>query len=311
MTGPVRVDLQLMGDQVGVDDMVRFAVLAEDSGLGGVWTGEAWRDSLVPLAAIAAATSTIPVGTNLVQWTRTPPTLGVAAGDLAELSDGRFTLGIGTAPREWNAAWYGISYDKPLRRMREYVEALRLLWQAGPMSPLSFEGEVFSITDYIRLRGPLEQPVPIHLGATLPGMAALAGEIAEGVNFNNLLTAAYLRDVLLPAVETGARRAGRRLDEVERGVVVSTAVSDDRAQAVQWAKHQLALYAGIGSYFEPLMEKHGFGEEYARVRDSFQAGDRWRQSRASPTRWSTSSHSPEPPTRFATSSRASKASSTS
>ena len=249
-----------MGDQVSATDMVRFSTLAEASGLGGIWTGEVWRDSLVPLAAIAQATSTIRLGTNVTQWTRTPPTLGVAAGDLAELSDSRFTLGIGAAPKEWNEAWHGISYDKPVRRMREYVEALRLLWQAGPMSPVSFAGEVFSITDYIRLRGPLEQAVPIHLGVTLPGMAGLAGEIADGVNFNVLTTAPHIRDVLLPAIEAGARRAGRSLDDVERGVVVSTAVSDDRAQAVQWAKHQIAFYAGVGSYFEPMMRKHGFGE---------------------------------------------------
>ena len=85
-----------------------------------------------------------------------------------------------------------------------------------------------SPTDYIRLRGPLEQPVPIHLGVTLPGMAGLAGEIADGVKFNVLTTARQIRDVLLPAIEAGARRAGRSLDDVERGVVVSTAVSNDR-----------------------------------------------------------------------------------
>ena len=273
MSAAVRVDLHLMGDQISLEDMIRLAVLAEDAGLGGVWTAEVWRDSLVPLGAIAAATSTIGIGTDVVQWNRTPPTLSVAAGDLAELSHGRFTLGIGAAPKEWNEGWHGISYEKPLRRMREYVEAVRLLWTAGPMSPVSFEGEVFSITDYIRLRGPLEQSVPIHLGVTLPGMAALAGEIADGVGFNVLMTPQYLGDVLLPAVEAGARRGGRSPETVARGVVVATAVSDDRAQAVQWAKHQIALHANIATYYEPVMQLHGFGEDYARVREAFQAGD--------------------------------------
>lgn len=270
---PVRVDLHLTGDQISVDDMVRFSLMAEEGRLGGVWTAEVWRDSLVPLAAIAAATSTIRLGTDITQWTRTPPTLGVAAGDLAELSDGRFTLGIGTAPEQWNQAWHGISYEHPLKRMREYVEALRIGWQAGPMSPVNYEGEVFSITDYIRLRGPLEQTVLIHLGATLPGMAALAGEIAEGVNYNVVVTAEHIRDVLQPALETGAARAGRSVDEVERGVLVSTAVSDDRAHAVQCAKHQLAFYSGVAPYFAPVMEQHGFTDDYVRVRDAFHAGD--------------------------------------
>ena len=157
--------------------------------------------------------------------------------------------------------------------MREYVEAMRLMWTAGAMEPVTFAGEVFSITDYIRLRGPLEQPVPIQLGATLPGMAGLAGEIADGVNFNVVLSAPHIREVMLPAIEAGAARAGRSLSDIERGVLVSTAVSDDRAQAVQWAKHQLAFYASVASYFEPVMERHGFAEEYVRVRDAFQSGD--------------------------------------
>ena len=269
----MRVDLHLTGDQITVDDMVRFSLMAEQGGLGGVWTAEVWRDSLVPLAAIAAETSLIRLGTDITQWTRTPPTLAVAAGDLAELADGRFTLGLGTAPEQWNAAWHDISYGQPLRRMREYVEALRLLWTAGPMSPVAYEGEVFSISDYIRLRGPLEQDVPIHLGATLPGMAALGGEIAQGVNFNVVVTAEHIRDVLRPAVERGAQRAGRTLADVELGVLVSTAVSDDRDHAVQCARHQLAFYSGVAPYFEPVMRHHGFTEEYERVRDAFHAGD--------------------------------------
>jgi probable F420-dependent oxidoreductase len=269
----VRVDITLFGDQVSIQEMVRIASLAEDAGFGGVWTGEVWRDSLVPLAPIAAATSTVKLGTNVTQWARTPPTLAVAAGDLAELSGGRFTLGLGTAPKEWNEAWFDISYEQPVRRMREYIEALRLLWTAGPMQPVSYEGEVFTISDYIRLRGPLEEQVPIHIGLTLPGMAGLAGEIADGVNFNVLSTPEQLRGVLVPQVEAGAQRAGRSLGDMEIGTVVCTAVSADRAEAVQWAKHQIAFYSGVGSYFEPMMQRHGFGEEYNEVRGAFQAGD--------------------------------------
>ena len=270
---PVDVHLHLTGDQISLDDMARFSCLAEDGGLGGVWTAEGWRDSLVPLGAIASATSTIRLGTDVTQWTRTPPTLAVAAGDLAELSGGRFTLGLGTAPQQWNASWHGISYEQPLRRMREYVEALRLLWTAGPMNPVNYEGDVFTITDYIRLRGPLEQSVPIHLGATLPGMSGLAGEIAQGVNFNVVVTPEHIRDVLLPAVEAGAAKAGRTLDDIELGVLVSTAVADDREHAIQCAKHQLAFYSGVAPYFEAVMRQHGFTEEYERVRDAFHAGD--------------------------------------
>ena len=139
----VRVDLHMTGDQVSIADMVRFGRLAEDAGLGGVWTAEAWRDSLVPLAGVAAATSRIPLGTDVCQWTRTPVTMELAAADLDELSGGRFTLGLGTGPAEWNENWHGIPYERPLVRMREYVEAIRLLSQAHLGAPVTFEGEFF------------------------------------------------------------------------------------------------------------------------------------------------------------------------
>ncbi|MCY4086219.1 MAG: LLM class flavin-dependent oxidoreductase [Actinomycetia bacterium] len=269
----VQVDLHLTGDQVAIADMLEFGRLAEDAGLGGVWTAEAWRDSLVPLAGIATATTRIRVGTDVSQWTRTLPNMELAAADLSELSGGRFVLGLGTAPREWNEAWHGISYERPVQRMREYVTALRLMWDASLDNPVSFDGQVFEITDYVRLRGPNAEPVPIHIGATLSGMAELAGELANGVNFNVVLSSPYIRDVMLPSVARGAERSGRSLADLEIGVLVSTAVSDDRAEAFRWAKHQIAFYSGVATYFEPVMRRHGFANDYSRVREAFLAGD--------------------------------------
>jgi alkanesulfonate monooxygenase SsuD/methylene tetrahydromethanopterin reductase-like flavin-dependent oxidoreductase (luciferase family) len=197
----------------------------------------------------------------------------LAASDLNELSGSRFVLGLGTAPKEWNEGWHGISYDRPLQRMREYVSAIRLMWGASVDNPVNFDGECFQLTDYIRLRGPNPDPVPIHLGATLGGMAELAGEIADGVNFNVVLSGPYIQENMLPAVARGAERAGRSLADLDVGVLVSTAVSDDRAQAIRWAKHQLAFYAGVATYFEAVMRSHGFGADYEKVRDAFHAGD--------------------------------------
>lgn len=269
----VRVDLHMTGDSVSIADMVRFGRLAEDAGLGGVWTAEAWRDSLVPLAGVAAATSRIPLGTDVCQWTRTPVTMELAAADLDELSGGRFTLGLGTGPAEWNENWHGIAYERPLVRMREYVEAVRLLSGAHLGAPVTFEGEFFQVRDYARMRGPVARRIPIHIGATRAGMARLSGAIADGINFNVVLSAPYIREVMLPAVEAGARDAGRDPGEVARGLLVSTAVSDDRAQAYRWARHQLAFYAGIAPYFQVVMAHHGFEADYVKVRDAFLAGD--------------------------------------
>lgn len=272
-SGAPRVDIHFTGEQVSIADIVRLSQLAEQVGLGGVWHAEAFRDSLIPLAAVACATSRIRIGTDVAQWTRTLPNLELAAADLQELSGGRFTLGLGTTARAWNEDWHGISYERPLRRMREYIQGIRLLWTAGALQPVSFEGEVFQVRNYLRFNGPLADPPPIHIGCSLPGMARLAGEIADGVNFNAVNSPEFLRETLLPAVAEGAAKAGRSLDELELGVLVITAVDDDADRARQLARHQIAFYAAVTTYFEPLMARHGFLAEYHAVREAFFAGD--------------------------------------
>lgn len=269
----VRVDIHFTGDQLSIADVVRLGQRAEAIGLGGVWHAEAFRDSLIPLAAVAGATSRIRLGTDVTQWTRTLPNMELAAADLQELSGGRFTLGLGTSARDWNEKWHGISYERPLRRMREYVTGLRLLWTASIENPVSFEGEVFQVRDYMRFNGPLADPPDIHLGASLTGMARLAGEIADGVNFNAVASALYLSEVMVPAVAEGAASAGRALDDVARGALVITAVSEDRGHAYRLARHQIAFYSAVATYFEPVMEMHGFRSRYEDIRSMFFAGD--------------------------------------
>lgn len=273
MNGLPRVDLHLTGDQVSIADMIRFGQAAEQAGLGAVWTAEAFRDSFTPLAALAGVTSRITLGTNIAQWTRSVPNLDLTAGDLQELSSGRFVLGLGSTTQQWNTDWHGIAYERPLQRMREYVEALRVLWTAGPMAPVSYDGEVFQIRDYLRFNGPLDTPIPVHLGASRAGMASLAGEIADGVNFNVLLSPDYLRKELLPAVARGAALAGREPGSIARGVLVITAVDDDGAQAVRWAKQQIAFYAGVANYFEAPLRFHGFDRELEAVQGACRVGD--------------------------------------
>lgn len=268
-----RFDLQLNGEQVPMSALASYAGAAEQAGFGGVWTGEAFRDALVAAATVTVATSALTVGTNLAQWTRTPATLERAAGDLAELSGGRFVLGLGPMPRDWNERWHGIRWDRPVARMREYVHTVRTLWGAGIDYPVTVSGEYFQVEGYARLTGPLTVPIPIHLGATGAAMARLAGEVADGVHFNALLSPDYLQARLLPALAEGARVAGRVPEDVTRAALVITAVDTDRAQARRRARHQIAFYLGVTTYFRDLVEHHDLAREAARVAAAFADGD--------------------------------------
>ena len=272
-SGSPRVDIHFTGEQVSIAEVVRLSKLAEEAGFGAVWHAEGFRDSLIPLATVAAHTTRIRIGSDVTQWTRTLPNMELTAGDLQEVSNGRFTLGLGATVKAWNENWHGINYDRPLRRMREYIEGLRTLWTADVTSPVSYEGEIFQVRDYLRFNGPLKNPPKIHIGLSLPGMAKLAGEIADGINFNAVNSPVYLAETLLPAVAEGAAKAGRTLADLELGVLTITAVHDDVEEARRLARHQLAFYCGATTYFEPLMIRHGLQDGYAAIREAFFRGD--------------------------------------
>lgn len=271
--GDLNIEIVFTGERITMSQLLALAADADRAGFEGIWMAEAFRSSFVPLAAVAGCTSRARLGTNVAQWTRSVPNLELAAADLSELSHGRFHLGLGSSTKDWNENWHGIAYDHPLTRMREYVAALRSLWQASAEHPVSYEGSIFRIRDYLRFNGPWTTRIPIHLAATRPGMAALAGEIADGINFNSMLSPRYIEEVLMPAVDSGAQKAQRSAANLDRGVSAITAVSDDRAEALEWNRHQVAFYCGYTTYFEAVMRLHGFEHDFFAVRELFHSGD--------------------------------------
>jgi alkanesulfonate monooxygenase SsuD/methylene tetrahydromethanopterin reductase-like flavin-dependent oxidoreductase (luciferase family) len=172
-------------------------------------------------------------------------------------------------PKEWNEEWHGIAYEQPLRRMREYVTALRAMRAASFANPVSFEGEVFHIKDYVRLNGPLADPPPTLLAVTRFGMARLAGEIADGVNYNTMVSNAYAREILRPVVEGGAAAAGRPLAAVAQLVCPITAVAATTEEALRRARHQLGFYAGMVPYFDDVARFAGHHDAVMAAKAAF------------------------------------------
>jgi alkanesulfonate monooxygenase SsuD/methylene tetrahydromethanopterin reductase-like flavin-dependent oxidoreductase (luciferase family) len=183
------------------------------------------------------------------------------AATLAELAEGRATLGLGTMPEAWNRDHYGIDPSHPAARMREYVDCVRGAMRASPDHPFTHAGRFFQIRDYSRgWPGPTQ--VPIHLAATRPGMARLAGEAAEGVLYNVIHTRAWLADVMEPAVAEGERRNGGR--RVDRGVMLRLVPHEpgQRARALAQAREAVAPYAAV-PYLADVLAHHGWAPEAA------------------------------------------------
>jgi alkanesulfonate monooxygenase SsuD/methylene tetrahydromethanopterin reductase-like flavin-dependent oxidoreductase (luciferase family) len=253
---------------------VRATELAEQRGFGAVWKGESnSRDPLVLLSAYAARTERIELGTAIYHmYGRSPVTLGIQAATLNEYSNGRLILGLGVA-NGTIAAWHGDTYDKPLRRIREYIEITRAAYSG---ERVEYEGEKYSSTKGFKLAfEPPEQPLRIWLAALGDKMAKLAGRIADGVVIN-MANPARVRQILEWCHE-GALAAGRDPSEFQVVAKVRVAQSADAAVARATLKKVLTFYALQNGYGQMLSDM-GFAEDVERIRSAY-ASDGFRAAR--------------------------------
>lgn len=223
-------------------DIVRYA---EAKGFSAVWQADSRlvRDAVVPMAAFAAVTSSIHIGSGVVDcWTRNPARLASTFSTLDDLAPGRIKLGIGAW---WDplAAKVGINRDRPLGVMREVVTAVRALLNN---ETVTLRGDYVNLDgvelDYVyQTRRP--KKVPIYIGATGMKMMELTGEIADGVVLNYLVSPEY-NAAAMEALATGAARAGRTVDDIDRPQLVVCSVHDDHDTAIHMAKLMVTQYLG-------------------------------------------------------------------
>jgi 5,10-methylenetetrahydromethanopterin reductase len=239
-----RVALYLQ-DKHPLREGMEFARHAEGHGFEAVWQAESRlvREATIPMAAFAAVTERIKVGSGVVNnWTRNVGLLAATFVTLDDLAPGRIILGIGAW---WDplASKVGIDRRNPLRAMRETVEVTRRLLA---MERVSFDGEFVHVND-IQIdvvhgnRDP--RHVPIYIGATGMKMMELAGEIADGVVLNYLVGPTYNHRAM-GALATGAARSGREVEDIDRPQLVVCSLDADRGLALDRARELVTQYLG-------------------------------------------------------------------
>jgi 5,10-methylenetetrahydromethanopterin reductase len=232
-------------DAHSIREGVEIARYAEAKGFEAVWQADSRlvRDATIPMAAFAATTERIKVGAGVVDiWSRNPARLASTFATLDDLAPGRIILGLGAW---WDplAAKVGVERRRPLLAMREVVEAVRRLL-AG--QKVTLHGEFVHLDgveiDYVyQERGAKE--LPIYIGATGMQMMELTGEIADGVVLNYLVSPDYNHRAL-DALERGARRAQRSLDEIDRPQLIVCSMAADRSEALDAARLLVTQYLG-------------------------------------------------------------------
>jgi 5,10-methylenetetrahydromethanopterin reductase len=232
-------------DKHPIRDGIRYVHRAEQAGFEAVWQAESRlvREATVPMAAFAATTERIKVGSGVVNcWTRNVGLMAATFVTLDDLAPGRVLLGLG-AWWEPLATKVGVRRQRPLRAMREYVDVVRRLIA---MENVTFHGEFVDVDD-IEIdivhgdRSP--RRVPIYVGATGMKMMELAGEVADGALLNYLVSPSY-NATALEHLAAGAARAGRRLEDVDRPQLVVCSLDEDRDLALDRARELVTQYLG-------------------------------------------------------------------
>ncbi|NTY58139.1 LLM class F420-dependent oxidoreductase [Mycolicibacterium sphagni] len=270
----------------GFREAVEHIVVLEKAGVDIALVAEAYSyDAVSQLGYLAAKTSTIELGSGVFPiYTRTPSLLAMTAAGLDFVSDGRFSLGIGTSGPQVVEGFHGVPFDAPLGRTREVVDICRQVWRRERVQhqgrsyqiPLPADqgtglGKPLHIINH-----PVRERIPITIAALGPKNVELTAEIAEGwqpVFFYPEKADAVWGD----ALRAGKAKRDSQLGELDVMVGVSLAIGDDVEERLNWAKPHLALYiGGMGAkgqnFYHKLATRYGYGEVADHIQDLFLSG---------------------------------------
>lgn len=261
-------------------EQVELAVLADRLGLDSVWVAEAWgQDAVSVLGMLAGKTDRIALGSGLMQIpARKPTATAMAAASLDVLSEGRFRLGLGLSGPQVSEGWYGVPFVRNLTRTREYVDIVRrALDRERVLMPMEDGSNGIGLGKPLKLlTRPVQDRLPIYLGAIGPKAVRQTGAIADG--WLPFMLDPEDPDALLGLLREGAESAGRSVADLDVAPVVPLAVDEDVRAARDAVRPWLAFYLGsMGAkdknFYVELAERQGHGAAAREVQTRALAGD--------------------------------------
>jgi F420-dependent oxidoreductase-like protein len=261
---------------------IDFVVEAEKLGVHSVWSAEAWgSDAVSPLAFVAARTSKILLGTGIMQaGSRSPALVGMTAATMAALSGGRFLLGLGTSGPQVMEGWHGVRFERPVQRMREIVEIVRLVTSG---ERVAYSGRVYQLPlpggegkAIKSAMGPSPR-IPVYLATLGPKSLEMTGEIADG-----WLGTSFVPEragVFFDHIRAGAQKAGRSFEEMDLHAGGVVAFSDDVESLLSARKPGVAFTLGaMGSrehnFYNDAYQRAGYRDLARKVQGLWLEGRR-------------------------------------
>ena len=257
------------------------AAQVEELGYDALVVEETKDDPYQILAMASVATTTLGLGTSVAMaFPRSPTVTALSSWTLQKASSGRTILGLGSQVRGHIRRRYGMEWSAPGPWMRDYVGAVRAVWQCWQdHTPLNYESEHYRLSLMVPLfdPGPIEHPdIPIQVAAINPNMCAVAGEVADGIRLHPVCSPLFITDVMTPAVERGAARSGRDAADVDWCMKPLVATAPDEAtlsNVARTVRDRVGFYLSTPAY-QAAFDVHGWTDEAQRAA-SMSKEQRW------------------------------------
>jgi probable F420-dependent oxidoreductase len=273
----VQVDVMTVPEPLRqIGDIARRA---QASGFSGLLFTETGRTAYLDAAVASQAAPDLELSTGVaVAFPRSPFVTAATAWELQEATNGKFRLGLGTQVRTHVVRRYGMAFDRPGPRLRDYVLAVKACFAAFRTGTLDHHGDFYDL-DFITPQwnpGPIEAPDPkVDIAAVNPWMLRMAGEVADGVHIHPLGEPGYLARHAMPNIAAGAANSTRSPADVAVIVPVMTIVGDSdekRHNERELVRASLSFYASTPNYAF-ILDEAGFDGTTARIREKQKAGD--------------------------------------
>ena len=224
-----------------------------------VWIPETWGMENFSMLSMASKENTFSkIGSSIVNiYSRSPSLIAMGAATVDTISNKRLVLGLGTSSQPLVEDFHGDKFEKPLKRMREYVEIIRLILNG---KIVNYSGEIFSLKNFSLLIKPPRNIIPIYLAAVNQKMVELTWEIADGVIF-------YLRPKNEIKSTLARMQSGKKIDA---SLQIITCVSEDSEKAITRAKKTLAFYVSVGKIYREFLASNGFDNETKNIFEEYE-----------------------------------------
>ena len=247
-----------LGSLLSVNQVLECSEILSKTNVDTIWVPETWgMENFSMLSVISHKTTTQKIGSSIINiYSRSPAVIAMGAATIDTLSDGRLILGLGTSSLPLVETFHGYKFEKPVQRMKEYVEIIRLILSG---KRVNYTGEIFNLKNFTLLLKPKRESIPIYLAAVNQKMVDLTWSVGDGVIF-------YLRP-LNEMKETITKMQSKKKIDVTCQII--TSIAEDSDIAINRAKKTLAFYVSVGKIYREFLANNGFKNETTNIFDEF------------------------------------------